>query len=103
MLLLQRLGVWENFIKEGHLSSPGIVSAWESDQPYEKDFIFTPYGNEPLSVWRYFEIEDSRTLPLVLAGGVEIPHDYVPIHASRNKGLSIRCPSGRSNGFRMGC
>jgi flavin-dependent dehydrogenase len=44
MLQLQRLGVWENFLKEGHHSSPGIVSAWESDQPYEKDFIFTPYG-----------------------------------------------------------
>jgi flavin-dependent dehydrogenase len=45
MLHLQRLGVWERFLKEGHLSSPGIVSAWESDQPYEKDFISSPYGN----------------------------------------------------------
>ena len=42
--LLCRLGLWETFENDGHLASPGIVSAWNSPQPFENDFIFNPYG-----------------------------------------------------------
>jgi flavin-dependent dehydrogenase len=43
--LLHRLGVWEAFARAGHLPSPGIVSVWGGEGPYENDFIFNPYGN----------------------------------------------------------
>jgi flavin-dependent dehydrogenase len=28
-----------------HLPSPGTVAVWGSDEPYENDFVFNPYGN----------------------------------------------------------
>jgi flavin-dependent dehydrogenase len=43
-LPLQRLGVWEQFKRAGHLASPGIVSCWGSAEPFENDFLFNPYG-----------------------------------------------------------
>jgi flavin-dependent dehydrogenase len=43
--LLRRLGIWECFVRDGHLPSPGVVSAWGDEQPYESDFIFSPYGS----------------------------------------------------------
>lgn len=42
--LLGRLGVWEQFLQDGHASSPGGVSVWGSPEPYENDFLFSPYG-----------------------------------------------------------
>lgn len=43
-VLLSELGVWERFQSDGHLPSPGIISAWGSEELYENDFIFNPYG-----------------------------------------------------------
>jgi flavin-dependent dehydrogenase len=43
--LLRRLGVWERFLSERHLPAPGKISAWETEELYEQDFIFNPYGN----------------------------------------------------------
>jgi flavin-dependent dehydrogenase len=42
--LLQELGVWDAFHQDGHSGSPGIVSAWTDETPYEHDFLFNPYG-----------------------------------------------------------
>jgi flavin-dependent dehydrogenase len=42
---LINLGVWDRFITEGHASSPGILSAWGQNEPYENHFIFNPYGH----------------------------------------------------------
>jgi flavin-dependent dehydrogenase len=42
---LINLGVWDRFITEGHVSSPGILSAWGQDEPYDNHFIFNPYGH----------------------------------------------------------
>ena len=39
------LGVCDRFITEGHTSSPGILSAWGQNEPYENHFIFNPYGH----------------------------------------------------------
>src|SRR5215213_6719919 len=44
-LPLINLGVWDRFIAEGHASSPGILSAWGQDVPYENHFIVNPYGH----------------------------------------------------------
>jgi flavin-dependent dehydrogenase len=42
---LYRLGVWDAFIRDQHLPSPGIIAVWGDDEPHENDFIFNPYGN----------------------------------------------------------
>jgi flavin-dependent dehydrogenase len=42
--LLVRLAVWEPFLAAGHLPSPGVLSVWGDDEPYETHFIFNPYG-----------------------------------------------------------
>src|SRR5438270_11930034 len=44
-LLLRDLGLWDGFLREGHLPCFGNVSAWGSDELAQTDFIFDPYGN----------------------------------------------------------
>jgi flavin-dependent dehydrogenase len=44
-LPLIELGVWDRFIAEGHAPSPGILSAWGQEEPYENHFVFNPYGH----------------------------------------------------------
>jgi flavin-dependent dehydrogenase len=41
--LLHSLELWERFVGDGHLPSPGIVSVWGNETPYETSFIFNPY------------------------------------------------------------
>lgn len=43
--VLQELGLWERFRSDGHLASPGILSAWGQDELVAHDFIWGPYGN----------------------------------------------------------
>src|SRR5689334_14285917 len=40
---LHRLGVWDLFIAENYLASPGILSAWQDNQLRETSFVFDPY------------------------------------------------------------
>jgi len=42
--ILNSLGVWEDFIKDEHLPSPGNISVWGNEQLAENDFLFSPYG-----------------------------------------------------------
>jgi flavin-dependent dehydrogenase len=44
--LLIRLGVWKDFLDDGHLASAGNISAWGDSQLTESHFIFHPnsYG-----------------------------------------------------------
>jgi flavin-dependent dehydrogenase len=42
---LERLGVFDAFIADGHLESLGNRSAWGSAQAGARDFLFSPYGN----------------------------------------------------------
>lgn len=41
---LARLGVWEQFVSEGHLPSYGTSSAWGAGHLRDHDFIFDPRG-----------------------------------------------------------
>lgn len=43
-LVLKALGVWDEFINDAHLESPGNISAWGSEVLEERDFIFGPHG-----------------------------------------------------------
>ncbi|MEH2043499.1 NAD(P)/FAD-dependent oxidoreductase [Nostoc sp.] len=42
--LLQKLGVWKQFIEDAHLPSYGNRSAWGSQELVDYDFIFDPNG-----------------------------------------------------------
>jgi flavin-dependent dehydrogenase len=43
--LLQSLGAWDRFLQDGHLRSPGVLSVWDELQPYQNDFLFSPFGD----------------------------------------------------------
>jgi flavin-dependent dehydrogenase len=43
-LLLQRLGLWDAFVAQEHLVSPGTIVSWGSEELFEKDFLFSAYG-----------------------------------------------------------
>lgn len=42
--LLQRLGIWEAFVKDQHLPSQGTCSCWGSATPGYNDYLFSPWG-----------------------------------------------------------
>lgn len=42
--ILETLGIWNAFLESAPLASPGLISAWESAEPLERDFVFNPYG-----------------------------------------------------------
>ena len=42
--LLKELGIWEQFLNEGHLPSYGVTSAWGSNELTYADFIFRTQG-----------------------------------------------------------
>ncbi len=44
-LLLQSLGVWDQFVSDAHSPSSGTYCAWGEADLYENDFIFNPYGS----------------------------------------------------------
>jgi flavin-dependent dehydrogenase len=43
--LLQRLGVWDDLARDGHLPCHGNRSVWGSDAVDEMPFVFSPYGH----------------------------------------------------------
>lgn len=44
-MLLQQLGVWQEFIQQGHEPCLGSLSAWGSTHIGYNDFVLNPYGN----------------------------------------------------------
>ena len=42
--LLRDLGVLDRFLADGHVTCPGNVAIWGTDEPVATDFIFDPYG-----------------------------------------------------------
>jgi flavin-dependent dehydrogenase len=42
--LLEKAGVWEEFAAAGHMPSAGIRSFWSSEEPGDRNFLFTAYG-----------------------------------------------------------
>lgn len=43
-VLLEQLGVWQEFVGDGHLPSSGSLAAWGSEELHENQFLFNPYG-----------------------------------------------------------
>jgi 2-polyprenyl-6-methoxyphenol hydroxylase-like FAD-dependent oxidoreductase len=44
-VLLEELGVWNEFRGDGHLPAAGSLAAWGSDDLHETQFLFNPYGS----------------------------------------------------------
>ena len=44
-LLLEKLGIWRDFLQEGHDVCYGSASSWGSDSLGYNDFLFNPFGN----------------------------------------------------------
>lgn len=42
--LVRQLGLWDRFVRDGHLESPGIVSVWGASERHESDFIRNVHG-----------------------------------------------------------
>jgi flavin-dependent dehydrogenase len=42
--VLESLGVWSDFVADGHLPSVGNTSVWGSPEPRDVEFIFSPHG-----------------------------------------------------------
>ena len=42
---LADLGVWDRFLEQRHVPSPGTASAWGQEEIEENHFILNPYGN----------------------------------------------------------
>jgi flavin-dependent dehydrogenase len=56
--LLRDLGILDHFVADGHLPSPGNVSAWGSPDASATDFVFNPHGNG----WHLDRVRFDRTL-----------------------------------------
>jgi flavin-dependent dehydrogenase len=41
---LEKAGVWEAFLRDGHMPSAGIRSLWGSPEAADRDFVMSPYG-----------------------------------------------------------
>lgn len=61
--VLEELGVWERFQADGHVASPGILTAWGEHEPRAQDFIWSPYGEG----WHV----DRRRFDEMLAGAAD--------------------------------
>lgn len=44
-LLLDALGLWQDFLRQGHEPCLGSCSTWASDHPGYNDFLFNPHGH----------------------------------------------------------
>ena len=44
-MVLERLGVWERFVADGHLASHGNRSVWGSEQAVDYDFLYDRHGS----------------------------------------------------------
>lgn len=42
--VLEQLGVWDTFVREGHVPAYGTCSAWGSGELYDNEFIYHPAG-----------------------------------------------------------
>ena len=43
--LLADLGLFDLFTSQGHRCSPGLISAWGSEEPLARDYLFSAHGN----------------------------------------------------------
>ena len=99
--VLERLGVWEQFVADRHEPSYGTTSVWGSDTPAERSFVFDSYGQGWHVDRRRF---DAMLADAARAAGVEWldnPHSR-PIRAAISVDATGRaCRFARTWGARL--
>lgn len=107
--LLKELGVWAEFLKDGHLPSSGVASAWGTGELAFSDFIFTTHGNG----WHLNRnVFDRMMLRMAVQNGAQLFNQTRLTRASLiDKHWSLECgntilqarfvvdASGRANAF----
>ncbi|MEA2489918.1 MAG: hypothetical protein QOH21_1710 [Acidobacteriota bacterium] len=89
--LLQRLGVWDDLERDGHLPCHGNRSCWGSDTIAEEAFIFSPYGHGwHLERRRFERLLSSRAIE----AGVQRRTNARVVDAERNGVWHLRCADG---------
>jgi flavin-dependent dehydrogenase len=68
-LLLEQLGIWQEFLSEGHEPCLGNCSLWGEDAPGYNDFLFNPHGTGWHLDRRRFDAFLARK---TVEGGVEL-------------------------------
>lgn len=92
--LLQALEVWEEFQRDGHLASPGMISAWTEATPIETDFIFNPYGTGWLLDRQRFE---TMLLQAAARSGVDVIHEVRVLECLRTPPGNWRIEASQRN------
>ena len=89
---LQRLGYWDEFLKQKHVPCYGVVSVWGHSAPIEKDFIFNPHGHG----WQLDRVLfESELLKAVAAAGGKVHFGIgSPVVSREVAGWRVESPSG---------
>ena len=96
-LELDKLGVWAEFQRAGHLPSVGNRSVWGSAKPFDNDFIFNPYG----SGWHVDRQRfDEMLLSAAQSSGAKVLNGMglagLEYESNRGWQLEMECTAGRA-------
>ena len=89
--ILQRLGVWDDLARDGHLPCHGNRSAWGSYEIAEMPFLFSPYGHGWHLDRRLFE---HRLIGRATEAGVQRRTRTRVVSAERNGAWRLQCDDG---------
>lgn len=87
-LLLDRLGVWDRFLGDGHTPSPGILAAWGQPDPHANDFVLNPHGPG----WRVDRARFDAMLAAAAEGAGAVVHRRADV---------LACERQRSGGWHI--
>jgi flavin-dependent dehydrogenase len=92
-LLLERLGLWRDFLSEGHEPCLGSCSIWGAGEPGYNDFLFNPHGNGWHLDRRRF---DSFLARKAAEAGVEVREHtrFTGVEPLGREGFALRLTSG---------
>lgn len=85
--MLSKLGLWDAFIADGHLPCPGVRASWGSPGVYEREYIFSPYGDGWNLDRRRFDA--SLVEAVRAAGGVVLHNAHVGSITAQERGWSV--------------
>lgn len=96
--LLNELGLWAAFVADKHLPCPGVRASWGAPGIYEREYIFSPYGDGWNLDRRRFDA--SLRQAVMATGGVVVNGTRVSKITAQARGWSVEAVvGGRSQVF----
>jgi flavin-dependent dehydrogenase len=91
-IVLDQLGVFLDFLRDGHLESRGTMSAWGSDHLGYRDFLFEPQGHG----WHLNRVRFDAALLAAArsAGATVVPWRCVGTRVAVDGHLLLTCRAG---------